>query len=106
MLDPNALVQPYDGHMTGDHSGAVVLLGPQGVRMLLFGEVGNLYSWRNAQHGHRAVSGILREEWPPPETGGCGYPKEVAAPNRFSWPRSAEMKRWPRLKYAFASVKL
>jgi hypothetical protein len=69
--------------------------------MLLFGEVGNLYSWRNAQHGHRAVSGILREEWPPPETGGCGYPKEVAAPNRFSWPRSAEMKRWPRPKYAF-----
>lgn len=77
MLDPD--IEPYDGHMTGDHSGAVVLLGPQGVRMLLLGQVGNLYSWRNAQHGHRAVSGILREEWPPP--------KQAAAGIRKRWPR-------------------
>ena len=35
-----------------------------------------------------------------PEIDGRAYPKQVAAPKRFRWPRSAEMKRWPRPKYA------
>jgi len=35
-----------------------------------------------------------------PEIDGRAYPKQVAATKRFSWPRSAEMEKWPRPKYA------
>ncbi len=35
-----------------------------------------------------------------PEIDGRAYPKQVAAPKRFEWPRSAEMEKWPRPKYA------
>ncbi len=35
-----------------------------------------------------------------PEIDGRAYPKQVAAPKRFRWPRSAEITKWPRPKYA------
>jgi hypothetical protein len=40
------------------------------------------------------------KEMAAPEIDGRAYPKQVAAPKRFRWPGSAEMKRWPRPKYA------
>lgn len=35
---------------------------------------------------------------PTPEIGGRGQPKQVAAPKRFTWPRSGETARGPRPK--------
>lgn len=100
MLGLNDSALPNARRLTGDNGGVVVLLRAQSARALLVGKVGKLNSWRTARDGHKSISGILRVEWPRPEIGGRVYPKQVAAPNRFCWPRSAETERWPRPKYA------
>ena len=102
MLDLNDLALPFRwAHDWRPRWGSGPSRG-ESVTALLFGQVGKLNSWRIAQDGHRTVSGILRVGWPHPEIGGRDDPKQVAAPNRFDWPRSAEIAKWSRPKYATA----
>ena len=62
--------------------------------------ISNPYGWKPTHHTQKPNDDSSPREVAAPEFDGCGYPKYVAALNRFPLPRSAEFTRWPRAKYA------
>jgi hypothetical protein len=57
------------------------------------------HGWKTTHDTRKGNQKVPRgEKWPHPEIEGRAYPKQVAATKRFTWPRSAEMKRRPRPK--------